>query len=245
MSSLKLSFAVSLLFLLPLWTAAQTGEVTQIRITSSWGGLGTPAHDQLVITRKANDYYAHGKKLNAALVSNLLSALDAPAIPEIDLANLGITQEWLDANAEAGVKEYADFFYSTAAPNLQALYLSTFTDMTFMKAMVPSTFQGWWTDDYPNVEVELTRAGFNKLVATSRAQQLFMLPWEVSNGEQKRKTGQGSRSGAKGRQSFSGRMEAQSRLLARPARQKSRALALSPLRTTHQVAVVSIFRVGL
>ena len=185
---MKLGFAVSLLFLLPLCTAAQTAEVTQIRITSSWGGYGPPAQDQLVITRKADAYYANGKKLNTALVSDLLSALDAPPIPEIDLANLGITQEWLDANAEKGVKEYADFFYTTATPNLQALYLSNFKDIDFMKALVSSTFRGWWTDDYPIVEVEVTRAGGIKLVATSKAQHLFMLPWEITTGDQKTRT---------------------------------------------------------
>jgi hypothetical protein len=184
----KLIFAVSLLLLLPVWALAQTAEVTQIRISSSWGGLGTPAHDQLVITRKRSDYYANGKKVNAVLVSNLLAALNAPTISDVDLANLGITQEWLDANAEPAIKEYADFYYSAAAPNLQALYLSNFKDITLMKGLSASLYRGWWTDDYPLVEVEVTKAEGTKLVATSKAQQLFMLPWEMSVGNQNTKT---------------------------------------------------------
>ena len=184
----KLIFAASLLLLLPVWGLAQTAEVTQIRISSSWGGLGTPAHDQLVITRTGSDYYADGKKVNAVLVSNLLAALNAPGISEVDLAHLGITREWLDANAEPAIKEYADFYYSAAAPNLQALYLSTFKDINHMKGLAASLYRGWWTDDYPLVEVEVTRAGGSKLVATTKAQQLFMLPWDMSNGEVKTKT---------------------------------------------------------
>lgn len=184
----KLLIAVSLLLLFPLLALAQTAEAKQIRIVSSWGGLGDSARSELLITRKADGYYANGKKVNAVLVSNLLTALNKPAIPEVDLANLGVTQEWLNANAEKGVKEYADFYYSTAAPNLQALYLSSFKNVAFMKSLVPSLYQSWWTDDYPQVAVEVINADGTTLVASSRAQQLFMLPWEVARGESKTKT---------------------------------------------------------
>lgn len=184
----KLAFAVSLLLLLPLWTLAQAAEPTQIRIVSAWGGMGPSKRFDLLITRKGNDYYANGKKVDGGLVTNLVAALEAPVIPEVDLTNLGLTQEWLDANAEKGVRDYADFYYTVAAPNLQALYLNTFKDAAFMKRFVPSLYRGWWTDDYPVVEVEVTKANGSKLVAHTEGQQLFMLPWEVTNDGQKTKT---------------------------------------------------------
>src|SRR5215207_9765588 len=115
-----------LLIILPscLSASARVGEVSQIKIVSAWGGLGKPEHDELVITRKSGGYYAKGNKIKEQLVRNLLSAIEAPVISEFDLPNLGLTQEWLDVNAEPAVKEYAEFYYSTAAPNLRALYLS-------------------------------------------------------------------------------------------------------------------------
>ena len=134
----KFLFAICVLFLLQVSTVAQPSEVTHVRIISSWGGLGTPAHNELTIVRQGNSYRAGGKIVDAQLIENLLDALHQPAMSKIDLTNLGITQAWLDANAEKGVKEYAEFYYSSSAPNLQALYLSTFKDMAFMTRLVPS-----------------------------------------------------------------------------------------------------------
>jgi hypothetical protein len=186
--SRKLFTAIALLFLLTASATAQVSAVTQIKIVSAWGGLGKPEHDELIITRKGDSYYASGKKVDTRLVDRLINALNMPVIPEIDFANLGINQQWLDATAEKGVKEYADFYYSTAAPNLQALYLSTFKDIGFMKRLLPFLYPGMWTDDYPYVDVEVTEGSGNKVVASSEAQQLFMLPWEVTSGGRKVKT---------------------------------------------------------
>ena len=184
----KFVFSICVLFLLQVSTVAQSSEVTQVRIISSWGGLGTPAHNELTIVRQGNSYRAGGKIVDAQLITNLLDALHGAAVSKIDLTNLGITQAWLDANAEQGIREYADFYYSNSAPNLQALYLSTFKDMAFMTRLVPSVYGLRWTDDYPLVEVEVTKADGTKVVATSEEQQLFMLPWEVVKGGRKIKT---------------------------------------------------------
>src|SRR5215813_2029804 len=116
LSRQKFIFAVCVLFLVHVSTLAQSSEVTQIRIASSWGGLGTPAHDDLTIVRKGTGYYAGDNRVDAKLIDKLLDAFRQPAVPKIDLSNLGITQEWLNANAEKGVREYADEFYSRAAP---------------------------------------------------------------------------------------------------------------------------------
>src|SRR5690242_13829775 len=115
----RLLFVTGLLVLSHGAAVAQVNRVTKIWISSSWTGLGTPRHDDLTITRGSDGYYANGKKVAEPLVSNLLAVLNAPPVSEVDLANLNITQEWLNANAEAGVHEYADVYYSAAAPNLQ------------------------------------------------------------------------------------------------------------------------------
>lgn len=184
----KFFFAICILFLLTHCTLAQSGEVTQIKIVSFWTGLGTPALNELTITRKASSYYYDDKKVDAQLVDRLVKALNEPRIAKPDLANIGVTQAWLNANAEKGIKEYAEFYYSTSATNLKDLYLSTFKDVNFMKRLLPSLYKVRWTDDYPRVEVKVIEDSGSKVVATSEAQQLFMLPWEVTSGGRKVKT---------------------------------------------------------
>lgn len=184
----KFVLAVCVVLCLPFCLIAQSSEVTSIKIASSWGGLGTGKNNELTITRSADGYHADGKTVDARLIASLLDALNARTVLNINLSNLGITQAWLDANAEKGVREYSNEYYSAAAPNLQALYLSTFKDIGFMKRFVPSLYQTRWTDDYPFVEIEVTKRDGSKIVATSEEQQLFMLPWQVAERGRKIKT---------------------------------------------------------
>lgn len=175
---------ILLLFLNCIFSFAQTREVQEIKITSAWGGLGTPQKSELLIIHKPKGYYAKGKKIEKQLIDNLLYALDEPEIKEFQAANLGITQEWLNANAEIGVKEYADYYFSVAAPNQKELYLSSFKNLQFVEKLLPSILRGGWTDDYPNFGVETTELDGSKIVVGSDEQPSFMLPWEiVQNGK--------------------------------------------------------------
>ena len=188
-STLKnISTLVTILLVLPMCTLGQPSEAAEIRISSFWGGLGTPAHSELIIKREASGYYAEGKKIDPQLIDNLLKTLKMPIVPKINSANLGITQAWLDANAEKGIKHYAASRYSTAAPNLQALYLTTFKDLHFIERLLPNLYGLRWTDDNPLVEIEVINRNGSKLIASSEAQQLFMLPWELMRSGRKVKT---------------------------------------------------------
>lgn len=187
MKFLTYKWPLALLFVIPfacLNASARAGEVSQVKILSAWGGLGKPERDELGITRKLGGYYARGKKIKEEFIKNLLSAVEAPAIGEFDLPNLGLTREWLNANAEPAVKEYAGSYYSAAAPNQRALYLSSFQNPDFIRKLLPSFYGGWWTDDYPRVEVEITYGDGSKIVVKSDEQQYYMLPWEVTKGGQ-------------------------------------------------------------
>ena len=187
-SFLKSAAIVFVLCMVPSLIAAQSIAPTEIKIVSSWNGLGPWARDELIITRKGTDYYTDGKRVDTALVRNLIDALNAPTIPRIDLPNLGITPAWLNANAEKGVKEYADAYYSSSAPNLQALYLSNFKNLSFMKGVVASIYWIGWTDDYPRLEIRVTNDNGTTLFATSEAQQVFMLPWKITKNGQEAKS---------------------------------------------------------
>jgi hypothetical protein len=80
---------------------AQSRSVNQIVITSGGGGEGDSG--EFVITRKPGAYLADGVKIPDELIANLLSAIDAPVVTKTNPANLGLTQEWLDANAEKAI----------------------------------------------------------------------------------------------------------------------------------------------
>ena len=175
----KISFLILFLFLTSIFSFAQTREVQQIKITSTWGGLGTPEKSEILIIHKPKGYYAKGNKIEKRLVDNLLNAIDEPEIKEFQAANLGITQEWLNTNAEPGVKEYADYYYSFAAPNQKELYLSSFKNLQLIEKVLPSVLSGGWTDDYPGFAIEITESNGDKTVASSYEQPTFMLPWEV------------------------------------------------------------------
>ncbi len=165
---------------------AQSRSVKQIVIVSGGGGEGESG--EFVITRNASAYLADGVQVPEELIANLLSAIDAPVVAKTNLANLGITQEWLDANAENAMKEYAEDYFSRAAKNQQALYFSSFKDPKLIERVLPSIFDSLHTDDYPIVELEITETNGRVIKVSSEAQPVFMLPWVISRGGRKLKT---------------------------------------------------------
>lgn len=184
----KYLLAVTLLLLSFSFSFAQTSEVREIKITSTWGGLGDAQKSELIITQKSKGFYAKGKKIETQLVENLLKAINAPEIKQFNAENLGITQEWLNANAQSGVKEYADYYYSTAAPNQQSLYLTTFMNLQFIEEILPSVLRGGWTDDYPHFGLEIVKTDGNKMIVESNEQPTLMLPWKISRDDKEIET---------------------------------------------------------
>lgn len=175
----KIFFANLILLILCAFVFAQTREVKEIKINSSWGGLGTPQKSELIIAHKPKGYYAGGDRVEKHLVDNLLGAIDEPEIKKFELANLGITQEWLDANAQAGIEDYAASYFSMSAPKQKQLYLSSFKNLQFIEKIIPKVLNGGWTDDYPSFGVEITEADGTKIIVGSDEQPEFMLPWEI------------------------------------------------------------------
>jgi len=188
MMNAALTVILLFLSLSTVTSMAQSRSVNQIRIVSSWGGLGEGKHSELVVTRKSGAYLANGKKISDELIVNLLSAIDAHVVAKPDPANLGTTQEWLDANAKKAIKEYAVAYFSLAAPNQRELYFSSFKDPKFIEKVLPRLFNFVASDDYPRVEIELTETDGRVIKVSSRAQPLFMLPWVISGDGKKLET---------------------------------------------------------
>ncbi|HEX8734677.1 MAG TPA: hypothetical protein VF721_05090 [Pyrinomonadaceae bacterium] len=141
--------------------------------------MGENSQSKLFIKQKKGVFYADGRKIDAKLVDNLLEALNDTG-RKINLADYGITQEWLNANAEKSLPQYLQ----KSAPNEKDLFLKHFRDIKFIEEKILyEVLFDWWTDDYPSVELKIVKKDNSKIELNSSAQTDFMLPWKLVENE--------------------------------------------------------------
>jgi hypothetical protein len=160
----------------------QSIGLRQVQINSRWGGLGTPAASELTIAKQGSKFRLGHRSVDPELLRTLVTALKEPDIPELNLANLGLTQEWLVKNHE-GPLSRSQGGPEVRAQNQQALYRERFEDPTFISPLLSRVYRsGFHTDDYPSVNVRLTFEDGSTATVSSNSQQPFMLPWKVELG---------------------------------------------------------------
>src|SRR5260370_9792582 len=152
--------------------------VRQIQIESQWGGLGTPESTELIIHQHDGTYSLGRKRIDATAVAALLNALREDAVAKPELANLGMTHEWLSANASETLASNSGSFWG-ALPEQKSLYRNSFTDPTVMARVVPSLFRYAKDDDYPSAKIVVTFEDGSTITASTSSYYLMMLPWEV------------------------------------------------------------------
>ncbi len=159
--------------------SSQSVGLRQVQINSRWGGLGTPAASELTIMKQGSKFRLGQRIIDAQLLGSFLTALREPDIPEIDLSNLGITQEWLIRNHEGPLSQYQGG-PEVRARNQQALYRARFEDPAYISPLLSRIYKsGFHTDDYPSVQVLLTFEDGSDASLSSHSQQPFMLPWKI------------------------------------------------------------------
>lgn len=169
-----------LVLLISLTVSAQTTtEIKQIQIVSTWGGLGPAGNSRLIIKRDAKGYKANGKKISDKLISDLLVAIDSPPMPP-SLENLGITQDWLNVNAEAALQDYSPQSHKEAFENQKSLFFSSFKNITLLEKLLPEIIGGGWTDDFPRFEMQIDYTNGQMTNVRSQSQPIFMLPWGIN-----------------------------------------------------------------
>jgi len=179
-------FPVAVLAALYLISSAhascQSAGLRQVQVNSRWGGLGTPAASELTIAKQGSRFRLGHRTIDPELLGSLLAALKEPDIPEPNLANLGITQEWLVRNHEGPLSRYQGG-PEVRAQNQQVLYRERFEDPAFISSLLSRIYKsGFHTDDYPSVNVRLTFEDGSVATVSSNSQQPFMLPWKVELG---------------------------------------------------------------
>jgi hypothetical protein len=162
--------------------SGQSVGLRQVHIDSRWGGLGTPAASELMIVKQGSGFRLGHRSIAPELLGSLVTALKEPDIPELNLANLGINQEWLVRNHEGPLSRY-EGGPEVRAQNQQALYRERFDDPAFIFPLLSRIYRsGFHTDDYPSVRVQLTFEDGSIATLSSNSQQPFMLPWKVELG---------------------------------------------------------------
>jgi hypothetical protein len=105
-------------------------------------------------------------------IEELLSALHSLPITTPQASNLGITRKWLDL--------YAEEVALDGAPNQQALFKESFTDLKSIEQVLPSVFKFWRPDDYPSMRLTVAFENGQRWVAASDSYYPFMLPWTIN-----------------------------------------------------------------
>jgi WG containing repeat len=160
----------------------QTVGLRQIQINSRWGGLGKPAASELTIVKQGSKFRLGDRDIDPGLLGSLETAVKEPDIPKINLANLGITPEWLVRN-HAGPNTKYQGGPEIRAQNQRALYEQKFEDPSFITPLLSAVYtSGFHTDDYPSVQVQFTFEDGSIATVSSHSQQPFMLPWKVEFG---------------------------------------------------------------
>lgn len=156
------------------YVSAQTEGISYLKVVSKWEGLGTPASDKLTIKQKKGKFYGNGRLIKTELIEAVIRALDVPE-EQLSLKDFGITQDWLNLNAEKVLPNRVHSSFE----NEKALFLKSFRDIKLVERVFPKVIGGWWTDDFPYFEIEITYIKGKKIKAYSSEQTIFMLPWKI------------------------------------------------------------------
>lgn len=175
------AFAAILLCLFyPARPAAAQRSVVQVRITTSWGGLGKPEKTEVIIRKDGTSFRSGRQKIDGTLISSLVSALNEETIEEPSVPNLGITDAWLKSMVN---KNDVSPYWADAAPNQKDLFVGSFTDVSTVAEVVPRLFDFVRTDDYSAAEAHVTFEDGSTISASSHSQYQFMLPWKVDRND--------------------------------------------------------------
>lgn len=149
-------------------------------------GQSEPERVDLIIRREGDAYYLDDKVVDASLIAALVKALSAPPNPELNLDDLGVTPEWLKANASTVAHRLAEGRIVNGGPVHEAMLESAFADPATMGKVVPGLFNNDHyrcadcSHPFPSVKVSIRFEDFTSLEARSSSQFPFMLPWQLS-----------------------------------------------------------------
>jgi hypothetical protein len=180
---MKHSMAVVIIcFALSPPSATPERAITNVVIKSSWAGWGVVPETDIVIQRAGEGYRRAHDQVEAKLVEALASALQESPMSQPEPLNLGITETWLNGAVPNLIQR--DVSWDAATASQKQLFISSFSDLATIKAVLPSLYNFVRMDDYPSVQVELDFDDGTTISASSQTPYQFMLPWKVVRGSE-------------------------------------------------------------
>ncbi len=154
--------------------------ISSINILSEWKGLGGPQKSTLLITRIKSKYYLEKTEVPFEVIIAFEKAILAPELNKLSLETLGVDQNWLTENAEQTFGEFMN--NSNTSPNIRQkeLFIRKFQDVSLMQRIILTSRRAVWTDDYPSIEITVTREGKEAIKISSSVQTAYMLPWTIN-----------------------------------------------------------------
>lgn len=156
---------------------AQPKTIQTIEIVSAHTGMEVRHGRSRMTIRKQGDRYLGDKPIDKKLIEDLAFQIQYKG--KIELADFGITPEWLEKNIDKALERKLTPL--TGSP--RALLRKSFLDINKVKEIFPKILRGGWTDDFPKLTVTIQYSDNSLLKVTSDAQGQFMLPMEISSGE--------------------------------------------------------------
>jgi hypothetical protein len=174
--SLRASLLAALLLVQANGVAAVTfADLDQVVIvTQRFGYLR--ARENYVLRRVGAKFLRNGEPFDPQPLRQFVSALNHPSLSRPSRNNLGITQQWLDANVEdAALMQNPDFEEWDA--NLKSVFLDAFRSLPYASRSLPYIFETIRFDDYLRVEVTARFRSGEKLRWTTESWDPYLLPW--------------------------------------------------------------------
>jgi hypothetical protein len=179
MTKYRTAIILLLMWIVVVSAFGVNNAVRQIEIKSYWGGLGTLQKTEFLIRNDKGTYRLGQKRIDAASVEALVAAIRQPVIATPSLDGLGLTKAWLQEQVTEIPKKSSWWKLKSGTPKQRALFENSFTDPDFVSKVLPSLFNFSRTDDYPSVEVTVTRDDGSTVSLSSHSQYSLMLPWNV------------------------------------------------------------------
>ena len=148
--------------------------VKRVVIYSYAGGLGGGSNTVVTIQRRRGKFLSNGRPVSTLQVQSLVDALSAPPLPEPDMANLGITYEWLTSKVESQRPRVR-----ARTASQEKLFQKSFANLNLAANVLPSVFLSEISDVSAFCKVEIVFDDGSKLSAESYSYSAFMLPWSM------------------------------------------------------------------
>ena len=112
-------------------------DISKIDIKSEWGGLGEPSSSHLVIKQSNGRFYSGSRRIKDEDIKSFVGAVENSAIQKWGLPSLGITGEWLKANAPKALKGYLPKWqYKTMSERQRELFFNSFSNYDLMEKIL-------------------------------------------------------------------------------------------------------------